>query len=86
MDVTAIALDFSYDDPDTLESLLFEITSRYQLHYRVLTYTGPAGGWPEIEFVGDPDELKRFLTEYAGDDREEAERIFDEQAYELGSA
>ncbi len=83
MATTAIQLDFSYDDPDTLENLLYEITSRYQLHYRVVTYTGPAGGWPLIEFVGTPEELKLFLVEYTGGDEEEAEWFFGEHAYEL---
>jgi hypothetical protein len=63
-----LTVDFVYDDDLFYE--LNRIAQRFALYYRVEDFDGPAGGWPVVELIGAPQDIKNFIFEFAGSDVE----------------
>ena len=63
--MSSIVLDMCFDEP-TLEEAIITIETMYSLKLEVVKENGPAGGWPEIKFIGDKDEIIRLLDESYG--------------------
>lgn len=66
----SIALDVTIDgllDPEFIEYL-----DKHKITFKVLTWDGPGGGNPELEFYATREKLVDFLRDcyFAGDDQD----------------
>ena len=70
----SLTLDVTIDgltDPEFIEYL-----EANDITYHVLTWNGPAGGHPEVQFFGTHEALKNFVyDQYASGDSEQDEYI-----------
>lgn len=63
-----IALDIAYDKPETLESVLDELTAgMVGVSTEVVCERGPAGGAPIVHFIGTRPQLGVVIARYVGD-------------------
>ena len=51
-------------DPKQVDEKLKELDLKYNINHNVNTYEGPGGGWPEISFYGERENLKLFYEEW----------------------
>lgn len=70
-----ITLDVAYDESDFAE-FLEEIKSEYTLELTIVNENGPAGGWPEIKFEGNRENIERFMRDhYSCGDKESDDEL-----------
>jgi len=65
--MATLKLDVAWEQPtETYNEALAELTAGLKLaHHATGVHT--AGGWPEVQFTGDVDQLERLILRYAND-------------------
>ena len=51
-------------DKPTVDAKLNELDLQYNITHNVNCYEGPGGGWPEISFFGEREDLRLFYEEW----------------------
>jgi hypothetical protein len=63
--VATIELDTCFqnwgDNPETIEGVIAQLSAEHGVTGRVINPSGPAGGWPIVEWEGTRDQLKSMI-------------------------
>lgn len=67
------------------EKSLVAFCKKNGIKWKVVNMTGPAGGWPEVEYVGKKKDLEKMIQKFWGDDSGLEEFIEESRIFEARS-
>lgn len=40
------------------------LKSKYNVDYKIINFKGPSGGWPDVKFIGEENNIKSLISEW----------------------
>jgi len=59
--VSKVQLDVCFEDGETIDEVIKNLELEYGIEAKVVAISGPGGGWPVVEFSGDPIGLEGLI-------------------------